>query len=164
MLTSNWCFLPELQSDEVPHCDISCILDLTVRTGRHSLFEASSTSHTHALIFVTSKLHAISQYSDWIIHAPSQSNRTTLELKTLNELGRFRNTLINLIRIRTLANCGRGARLATRLTTDNGSNSSGPFGSVGACVLERLCCICQQSLSKEKEKENRRRGRHTSLT
>jgi len=126
------------------------MLDLIVRTGSLGLFEESITSHTHALIFMTSKLHAASQYRDWIIHASSQSNLTTLELKTLNELGRFRNTLINLIRIRTLANRSRSARLATRLTTDDGSNSSGPFGSVGACVLERLCCIRQQSFIKEK--------------
>ena len=139
-----------MQSDAVSHCDISCRLNLTVRTGRHSLFEASSTSHTHALIFVTSKLHAISQYSDWIIHAPSQSNRTTSELETLNELRRLRNAFINLIRIRTLANRSRSARLATRLTADDGGNSSGPFGSVGACILERLCCIRQQSLSRKK--------------
>lgn len=78
-------------------------------------------------------------YQDRILHAHISAPQSTVsEFEILDPLCCLLNTLINLIRVRTLANGSRSAWLSTCLATDNWSDSSSPLGSIGTCVLERL--------------------------
>lgn len=63
---------------------------------------------------------------------PSPEPVPHLQRKAFHPPRRLGNALVDLVRIRALADGGRGAGLAAGLAADNGGHGGSPLGSVGA--------------------------------